>query len=139
MSDLEKNRHLARDFFEQIWNQGDDSIIDRFIAEDVAGNNPKHGVGRESFRLHWRKWREVFPDVNFAGEEILTEGNTVVSRWHLTGTHKGEYLGQAVTGNKIAVDGIRLDRIENGMVVSGFDAWDSFGFREQTGLLEISK
>jgi predicted ester cyclase len=82
-------------------------------------------VGRESFRLQWRKWRNAFPDINFAVEEIIAEGNTVVTRWHLTGTHKGEYLGQPATGNKVAVDGVSIDRIENRMIVSGFDAWDS--------------
>ncbi len=69
-------------------------------------------------------------------EEIIAEGNRVVTRWHLTGTRKGEYLGQAATGNKIAVDGVSIDRIENGMVVSGFDAWNSLGFREQIGLIK---
>ena len=51
MPDLEKNNQVARDFFEQIWNQGDQSAIARFIAEDAAVNDPKFGVGRESFRL----------------------------------------------------------------------------------------
>jgi predicted ester cyclase len=86
--------------------------------------------------LQWRNWCEAFPDTNFAVEEINAEGNTVVTIWHLTGTHKGEYLGQAATGNKVAVDGVSIDRIENGMVVSGFDAWDSLGFREQIGLIK---
>ena len=49
----------------------------------------------------------------------------MVTRWHLTGTHKGKFLGQAATGNKVAVDGVSIDRIENRMVFSGFDAWDS--------------
>ena len=133
MSDLEKNKELARQFFEQIWNQGDESAIDRFIAENAAGNDPKFGVGRESFRLQWRKWRAAFPDINFAVEEIVAEGDTVVTRWRLTGTHLGEYLGKAVTGSK--VDGVSIDRIKGGMVVSGFDAWDSLGFREQIGLI----
>jgi hypothetical protein len=44
--------------------------------------------------------------------------------------------GQSATGNKIAIDGVSIDRIENGMVVSGFDAWDSLGFREQIGLIK---
>jgi predicted ester cyclase len=136
MSDLEFNKKLARDFFEQIWNKGDESAIDRFIAKDAAGNDPKFGVGRESFRLQWRKWREAFPDIHFAVEEIVAEGNTVVTRWYLTGTHKGEYLGQAATHNKVAVYGVSIDRIENGVVVSGFDAWDSLGFREQIGLIK---
>ena len=135
MSDLEKNKELARQFFEQIWNQGDESAIDRFIAEDAAGNDPKFGVGRESFRLQWRKWRAAFPDINFAVEEIVAEGDTVVTRWRLTGTHLGEYLGKEATGNKVDVDGVSIDRIKNGMVVSGFDAWDSLDFREQIGLI----
>lgn len=50
-----------------------------------------------------------------------------MTRWHLTGTHKGDYLSQAAAGNKVAVNGVSIDRIENGMVVSGFDAWDSLG------------
>ena len=135
MSDLEKNKELARQFFEQIWNQGDESAIDRFIAEDAAGNDPKFGVGRESFRLQWRKWRAAFPDINFAVEEIVAEGDTVVTRWRLTGTHLGEYLGKEATGYKADVDGVSIDRIKGGMVVSGFDAWDSLGFREQIGLI----
>jgi predicted ester cyclase len=124
MADLEKNKQLARDFFEQIWNQGDESAIDRFIAEDAAGNDPNFGVGREPFRLQWRKWREAFPDFHFAVEENVAEGDTVVIGWHLTGTHKGEFLGQTATGNKDAVNGVSIDRIENGMVVAGFDVRD---------------
>ncbi len=131
MANIEENKELARQFFEQIWNQGDESAINRFIAEDAAGNDPKFGVGRESFRLQWRKWREAFPDINFAVEEIIAEGNTVVTRWHLTGTHKGEYQGQPATGNKVAVDGVSIDRIEDGKVVSGFDAWDSGILKDQ--------
>jgi hypothetical protein len=34
MSSLEENRQAAADFFEQIWNQKDESAIDRFIALD---------------------------------------------------------------------------------------------------------
>ena len=131
MVDLEANKELARQFFEQIWNQGDESAIDRFIAEDAAGNDPKFGVGRESFRLQWRKWREAFPDINFAIEELIAEEDVVVSRWKLTGTHLGQYQDKIATGKKISVDGVSIDRIRKGMVVSGFDAWDSNVLSEQ--------
>ena len=135
MADLAKNKETVRQFFEQIWNQGDESAIDKFIAEDAAGNDPKFGVGRESFRLQWRKWRIAFPDINFAIQELVAEGDVVVSRWKLTGTHLGQYLDKSATGKKISVDGVSIDRIENKMVISGFDAWDSLGFREQIGLI----
>ena len=64
MSSLEENRQAAADFFEQIWNQKDESAIDRFIALDAAGNDPKFGVGRESFREQWKKWHAAFPDLH---------------------------------------------------------------------------
>jgi predicted ester cyclase len=85
--------------------------------------------------VQWRAWRKAFPDIHFLIQEIIAEGNTVVTRWHLTGTHMGEYLGKPATGVKVAVDGVSIDRIENNMVVSGFDAWDSLAFREQIGVI----
>jgi steroid delta-isomerase-like uncharacterized protein len=128
-------KDLIRQFFEHIWNQGDESAIDRFIADDAMGNDPEFGTGRDSFRLQWRKWREGFPDINFDVKEVIAEGNIVVTRWHLTGTHLGEFLGKAATGNRVSVEGVCIDRIENGMVVSGFDAWDSLNFQKQIELI----
>lgn len=137
MATGEELKQIAWDFFDQIWNQGDESAIDRFIAEDAAGNDPQFGIGRESFREQWKNWRQAFPDINFEIRELVadTETQTVVSRWFLTGTQRGEFWGAAATGNQIAVDGVSIDRIKNGMVVSGFDAWDSAILRRQIGLM----
>lgn len=131
MADLAENKEMVRQFFEQIWNQGDESAIDKFIAEDAAGNDPKFGVGRESFRVQWRKWRIAFPDINFAIQELVAEEDVVVSRWKLTGTHLGQYLDKSATGKRISVDGVSIDRLKDGKVVSGFDAWDSAVLSEQ--------
>lgn len=131
-------KQIAQDFFDQIWNQGDESAIDRFIAEDAAGNDPQFGIGRESFREQWRNWRSAFPDINFEIQELVADEGTqtVVSRWLLTGTHSGEFWGAGPTGNRISVDGVSIDRIQAGMVVSGFDAWDSMVLRRQIGLAD---
>ena len=140
MSSLESNRKAAADFFEKIWNQKNESAIDKFIAEDAAGNDPKFGVGRESFREQWKKWIAAFPDLNFEINEIIVEGDRVVTRWHLTGTHTGNvFLGQAAANQKISVDGVSIDTIKDGVVLEGFDAWDALGFREQLGIIEPLK
>jgi steroid delta-isomerase-like uncharacterized protein len=138
MSTNAELKKVAQDFFDQIWNQGDESAIDRFIAEDAAGNDPQFGIGRESFREQWKNWRRAFPDINFEIQELVADEqtNTVVSRWVLTGTHSAEFWGAAATGNKIKVDGVSIDRIKDGMVVSGFDAWDSMVLRRQIGLAD---
>jgi steroid delta-isomerase-like uncharacterized protein len=132
---LERNKDAVRRFFHEIWNEGDESAIDRFIAEDAAGNDPKFGVGRESFRRQWRAWRTGLPDIHFELEELVAEGDAVVSRWTLTGTHLGEFLGAAPTGRTVRVSGMSLDHVQDGVVVSGFDGWDALGFRQQLGLI----
>jgi steroid delta-isomerase-like uncharacterized protein len=129
------NKQLIRDFFDQVWNQGNEAAIDHFIAEDAGGNDPDFGTGRDGFTRQWRKWREGFPDVHFAIEEIIAEGDTVVARWTLTGTHTGPFLGIPATGRRVRVGGMSMDHIQDGVLVSGFDGWDNLGLRQQLGAI----
>ncbi len=133
---IEANKQAARDFFEQIWNQKDESAIERFLPEDAKGNDADFGSGREGFRRQWRQWVTAFPDLHFEIVDLVAEGDKVLTRWILTGTHQGEYMGVPATGKQIRVEGMSLDRIDNGLVVEGFDGWDNYGFRRQLGLVE---
>ena len=129
----EANKAIIRDFFAQVWNAGDEAAIARFLAADAAGNDPDFGIGREGFKRQWRKWREAFPDLHFEIEELVAEGDTVVSRWTLTGTHTGPFLGIAPTGRAVRIGGMSLDHLRDGLLVSGFDGWDNLGLRQQLG------
>jgi len=132
----ERNKELARRFFEEIWNQGDEVAIDRYIPLDAKGNDPDFGSGREGFKAQWRKWRTAFPDLHFEIVDLVAEGDKVLTRWVLTGTHRGEFLGIPATGRAIKVAGMSLDRIEDGLVAEGFDGWDALGLRQQLGVYE---
>ena len=58
----------------------------------------------------------------------------MLTRWVLSGTHRGEFHGIAPTGKAIRVEGMSLDRIEDGLVAEGFDGWDALGLRRQLGV-----
>ena len=133
---IESNKKAAREFFEQIWNQKDESAIDRFIPENASGNDPDFGQGREGFRKQWRQWVTAFPDLHFEIVDMISEGDKVLTRWTLTGTLQGEYLGALPDGRQIRVEGMSLDRIEDGWVAEGFDGWDNYGFRRQLGIID---
>jgi hypothetical protein len=49
MTKTERIRQLEFDFFEQIWNQGDESAMARFLTEHSAVNHPSFGTGGEFF------------------------------------------------------------------------------------------
>lgn len=132
----EQNKALARTFFKEIWNDKDESAIDRMIVENAAGNDPDFGSGREAFRRQWREWTTAFPDLHFEIVDLIAENDKVLTRWLLTGTHTGgDFMGQAASGKSIHVEGMSLDRIADGMVQEGCDGWDALGMRRQLGLL----
>lgn len=135
MTTVEANKDAARRFFEEIWNLKDESAIDRYAADNVQGNDPDFGTGREEFKVNWRARIAAFPDLHFEITDMIAEGEQVLTRWVMTGTHSGEYLGAAPTGKLIRVEGMSLDRIRDGVVVAGFDGWDAWGFRQQLGLV----
>ena len=134
MSETE-NKALVRRFFEEVWNQGDEAAIDAYIAADAVGNDPDFGTGREAFRAQWRKWRAAFPDLHFAVEDVIAEGDKVVTRWTLTGTHRAEFIGIPATGKRVSVTGISLDHMVDGQIKAGVDAWDALGLRQQLGVI----
>lgn len=132
---IEQNKEAARRFFDEIWNQKDETAIARHSAADVQGNDPDFGTSREEFKGFWRERIAAFPDLHFEILDLIAEGDQVLTRWVMTGTHLGPYLGAVPTGRKIRVDGMSLDRFKDGIVIAGFDGWDALGFRQQLGLI----
>jgi predicted ester cyclase len=135
LSSTEENKQAVRTFFHEIWNSRNEAAIDRFIPENAAGNDPDFGTGREGFRKQWQQWMAAFPDLHFELLELIAEGDRVLARWELTGTHSdAPFLGVEPTGTRIRVQGMSFDRIENGQCVEGFDGWDGVRLRRQLGL-----
>src|SRR3954451_12477712 len=131
MTSAEETKRLATAFFERIWNNKEEAAIDEFIPADAKGNDADFGSGREGFRRQWRQWHTAFPDLHFEIVDMIAEENKVLTRWTLTGTHQGEFLGAPGSGNKIKVEGMSFDTITDGLVAEGFDGWDNLGFRKQ--------
>src|SRR5215212_7456435 len=66
-------------------------------------------------------------------DDDLAEGEKVVSRWRAQGTHQGELMGIAPTGNEVAITGLTIHRIEDGKIVEEWENWDALGLMQQIG------
>lgn len=137
MATPEENKAAVREFFAEIWNNRSEAAIDRFVPENAAGNDPDFGTGREAFRAQWKQWMAAFPDLHFELIDMIAEGDQVLTRWELTGTHSdAPFMGVEPTGTEIRVQGMSFDRMENGQCIEGFDGWDGIGLRRQLGLYD---
>jgi steroid delta-isomerase-like uncharacterized protein len=124
MSD--ENKATARQFFD-VFSTGDVDQLDDIMADDAIDHdayNPFASEGRDGAKKVIAMYREAFPDLVMKVDDQIAEGDMVATRWHAEGTHQGELMGHAGTGNRATTHGIAFDRFEGGKVVEGWVQWD---------------
>src|SRR5215210_817226 len=80
-------------------------------------------------------FRNAFPDVQLSVEEQIAEGDMVVTRWIASGTHQGELMGIAPTGNRVTVAGTSVERVVDGKIEETWDNYDALGMMQQIGAI----
>lgn len=135
----EANKAIIRRLFKEAFEQGNLTMLDEIIAPNQVTGGPSAmpGLpsGPEGTKMLITAYRNAFPDLRFTIDEQIAEGNTVVTRWTVLGTHKGELAGLPATGKAATVVGMGVDRIENGKIVESWGLFDQFGMLQQLGVI----
>lgn len=135
----EENKELVRRSNAELWGEGNLDIIDEYVAEEYVEYNtasPEPIRGREGYRENVKRVRSAFPDLDVTAEDLVAEGDKVVTRYTITGTHDGPLMGIDPTGNKVEFEGISIGRLKDGQVVEGWSIIDVFGLMQQLGVIE---
>ncbi len=93
-----------------------------FYAEDImlhdAHSQDIRGI-HDYIEQHVKHLFEVFPDASVAVEDIIAEGDRVVTRMSIAGTQTGQVhhprLDLHATNKKVRMDAIYIDRISRGI------------------------
>ena len=139
----ENNKAVVRRLIEEVWNKGSVSLADELFTpnyEHRDASTPDFGRGPEGEKKRATLYRTAFPDLRLTVEDIIAEGETVVTRWSCRGTHKGDLLGIAPTGKQINISGVTIARLSNGKLAEGYVNWDALGLMQQLGVVpELAK
>ena len=139
----EENKALLRRSVEEVFSaQGDIDVADEIFAPDYVGHNPtdpQDVCGPEGAKELASLYRSAFPDVRLIIEEQVAEGDKVVTRWIANGTHQGEMMGIAPTGNQVRVEGITISHIQEGKIVQEWELFDTLGLMQQLGAAPTSE
>jgi steroid delta-isomerase-like uncharacterized protein len=133
----EKNKDVVRHLLEEVINRGNEELADELIANDFVDNNPLPGLPptKEGFKQSFVIFRSACPDLKYAINDMIAEGDKVAVRWTAKGTHRGELLGMPPTGKGVAVTGIDIFRIANDQIVELWLSWDQMGMLQQLGAI----
>lgn len=76
-----------------------------------------------------------FPDLQCRVEDMTADGDKVWARAVLSGTHEGEFMGVAPTGNRVEFEVIDISRFENGKGVEHWGISDAMSLMRQIGAI----
>jgi steroid delta-isomerase-like uncharacterized protein len=110
-------------------NGHDLSVINEIVADDIvhhAGTFPD-GIGPDAVKKVLGALLTGFPDVKHTVEDVMVDGDKVVTRWTAEGHQTGEFQGYAPTGKDITWTGINIFRIECGKIAEEWSELDGIG------------
>jgi steroid delta-isomerase-like uncharacterized protein len=132
----EENKAVVRAFIERAYNAGDLGAVDELVGTmHVHHDRSRAGLppGREGVKAFVAMYRTAFPDLEVTIDDIVAEDDRVVTRWTARGTHTGPLAGLMPTGNRIAVEGMAIDRLDGGVMVESWSSFDALGLMQQLG------
>ncbi len=134
-----QNKALIRRWFEEVWNNGRAELIDQLRAPDAVAIGLSEGKsesrGDAAFKTFYSNMRGTLPDLHIAIEDMVAEGDKVVARFTVDGTHQGDALGVPPTGRRVSISGMVMARIADGKIAHAWNCLDQLALLKQLGAL----
>jgi steroid delta-isomerase-like uncharacterized protein len=127
--------------FHDAANTGDIEVIsktiDEFVEPDAVIRTPLpiDATGTDALKQIWAMLLRIYPDIHLTVEDLIAEGDKVVGRTTVTGTHQGEFMGVAATGNSVTYNEMFMFRFADGRVVETWGVVDVYAQMKQIGVI----
>jgi steroid delta-isomerase-like uncharacterized protein len=128
--------------FHDAINSGGAELISKTIDEFVEPNVlfhapvPMDATGVQALKQVWAVLLRAFPDLHVTVEDVVAEGDKVVCRNTVSGTHQGEYRGLPPTGRSVTYNEIFIFRFAGGRVAEIWGVVDVLSQMKQLGLIQ---
>jgi steroid delta-isomerase-like uncharacterized protein len=133
---VEENKRIVRRY-QEIYNSNNLDTLNEVVKEDFLTPRMLPGMpsGLEGAKQIHKATLLGMPDWHTEIEELIAEGDKVVARITITGTHTGVFFGIPATGNRVSISGIYIARIEDGKIVEHWGEEDSVSLMQQLGAM----
>lgn len=92
------NQNIALYLFDELWNNRNKSVIDQIFAEDFEAFTPSvpgHvAANLDGFKQGVELIFKTFPNMRFIIDDVISENNKIVIRWHGEGKQKSNFFAE---------------------------------------------
>jgi steroid delta-isomerase-like uncharacterized protein len=138
-SKAERNKAVIRRFVEEVQNNKNFVVYDELNDPDFVNLSAPPGVpaDREGGKLYLQAFAEAYPDARYTIDDMIAEGDRVVTKKTLTGTNTGEFAGMPATGNRVTLQFVDIMRVRDGKIVEHWLCLDQLSWLQQLGLAPV--
>ncbi|HTV10202.1 MAG TPA: ester cyclase [Candidatus Aquilonibacter sp.] len=139
---MDDPKKLINRFVEELWNECRLDVADAIFAEDCVTHQLRSGApvdpvsrGPDMIKEHVAGWIASFPDLHFSIEQMLSEGDRVVTHLLMEGTQQGTWLGIPASGKRMQIRMFTVHRVLQGKIVEDWVLVESLGVLQQLGVV----
>ena len=134
---LESNKQLCRDYFKAFLVK-DTDWMERHIHADFVRHDaglPFEVRGPAGVAQLHDVLMPAFPDMQLPLQDFVAEGEKVLVRLRVQGTHTGTFGDLAATGRKVDIGVLDLFQIRDDVIIEHWAMLDHRGMLKQLGVI----
>lgn len=135
---VETNKAIVRRIWEEVFNQRNLALADELLTPDSINYEAPPGItrdGPESLKQIVQMLTAAFPDHYMTVEDMIAEGDKVVTRTTFSGTHQGAFMGIPPTGKHFTQQQVHIVRVVDGKAVEHRAVRDDVSMMQQLGVI----
>jgi len=132
------NKSIYLRFVDEVLNGGNFSVASQYLAPEVISHSllPGQEPGVDGYVAALKSFHGAFPDLHANLTHAIAEGDQVVGRFEVSGTHRGSFLGMAASGRKVRYEEIAIVRMSGGKIAEHWSLADALAILQQLGMSE---
>jgi steroid delta-isomerase-like uncharacterized protein len=136
-SATERNKSVIRRFVDEVQNKKDWGVYDELNDPEFVNHSAPPGIpsDREGGKVYLGAFFNAFPDCHFTVDDMIAEGDQVVTKKTFTGTHKAEFAGIPATGKRVTLQFVDIMRVRDGRIIEHWLSMDQLSFMQQLGVI----
>ena len=131
----EQNKDVVKRYWNGKWTERRPEILDELMTPDVVYHGTSmemHGV--EEYKQVYNMYRSALHDTRITIEEIIAEGDKVMTRLSMSSVHKGDLGGIPPSGKTLTGTVFTVFRLDNGKIAEEWEILDELGMMHQLGM-----
>ena len=135
---IEENKQIVRRY-QEIYNSNTLDSLEEVVSENLLTPRIMPGIpsGIEGAKVAHQMMLTGFPDYQTVIDDLIAEGDKVVARITMSGTHAGNFMGIPATGKRVEFTGMYIARIADGKIVEHWGEEDGVSLLTQIGILKM--